>query len=52
MIDVVSVLEVRKICERFNYDIAKPEVDYPWRTRELVVRDPDGFILVFRESNN
>lgn len=49
MIDVDSVSEVRKTCKKFNYEIAKAEVDYPWGTRELVVRDPDRFILVFRE---
>lgn len=50
MIDVESVAEVRLICEKNNFEIAKNEVDYPWGTRELVVRDPDGFILVFREK--
>lgn len=50
MIDVDSVAEVRSICEKNNFEIAKNEVDYPWGTRELVVRDPDGFILVFREK--
>lgn len=49
MIDVDSVQTVREICEANDYEIAKAEVDYPWGTREIVVRDPDGFILVFRE---
>jgi uncharacterized glyoxalase superfamily protein PhnB len=49
MIDVDSVAEVRKICEENDFEIAKAEVDYPWGTREIVVRDPDGVILVFRE---
>ncbi len=52
MIDVNTLSSVRKICEEHNFEIAKSEVEYPWGTRELVVRDPDGFILVFRESIN
>ncbi len=52
MVDVASVAEVRQICEQNNFEIAKTEVDYPWGTRELVVRDPDGFILVFRQKLN
>lgn len=49
MVDVDSVAKIREICEKNDFEIAKAEVDYPWGTRELVVRDPDGFILVFRE---
>lgn len=50
MVDVESVAEIRKVCETNKFEIAKAEVDYPWGTRELVVRDPDGFIIVFREK--
>ncbi len=49
MLDVDSLKEIRKICEENNFEIAKSEVTYSWGTKELVVRDPDGFILVFRE---
>lgn len=49
MIDVDSLKEVRDICEKNSFVITKEEVEYPWGTKELVVRDPDGFILVFRE---
>lgn len=49
MLDVDSVAEVEKICQKNSYEIAVAARDFPWGTRELVVRDPDGFILVFRE---
>lgn len=51
MIDVNDLSEVRRICEENAYEIAKDEVHYPWGTTELVVKDPDGFILVFRVVN-
>lgn len=51
MVDVNSVDEVVKICNQNNFDIAKEPRTFPWGTREVVVRDPDGFILVFREKN-
>lgn len=49
MIDVANLDTVREICLANEFEIAKEEVEYPWGTKELVVRDPDGFILVFRE---
>jgi catechol 2,3-dioxygenase-like lactoylglutathione lyase family enzyme len=52
MVDVSSLLEVRKICELNDFEITKPETSYPWGMRELVIRDPDGFILVFREHTH
>ncbi len=51
MIDVNSVEEVLEICEKNNFEIAKEITDFPWGTKEIVVKDPDGFILVFREKN-
>ncbi len=48
MIDA-PVDEVVKICNENNFEIAaKPRI-FHWGKREVVVKDPDGFILVFRE---
>lgn len=50
MLDVDSVDEIVQICKKNNYEIAVEPKNFPWGTREVVVRDPDGFILVFREK--
>jgi uncharacterized glyoxalase superfamily protein PhnB len=52
MIDVDSVDEVVNICNKNDFEIAVDPKDYPWGTREVVIRDPDGFILVFREAKH
>ena len=49
MIDVDSLEKIMQICNENEFKIVKNPVKYPWGTVELVVRDPDGFILVFRE---
>ncbi|KKR06388.1 MAG: Bleomycin resistance protein [candidate division WS6 bacterium GW2011_GWF2_39_15] len=49
MIDVDCVDEVVEICKANSFEVAVDPVEYPWGTREVVIRDPDGFILVFRE---
>lgn len=49
MIDVDSVDEVVELCKKNKYEIAVGIKEYPWGTKEVVIRDPDGFILVFRE---
>lgn len=49
MIDTDSVDNILEICKKNNFEIAKDITEYPWGTREVVVKDPDGFILVFRE---
>lgn len=49
MIDTDSVNNIVEICKKNDFEIAKEPVTYPWGTREVVVKDPDGFILVFRE---
>lgn len=49
MIDVDSVQEIVDICKRNNYKISVEPKEYYWGTREVVVKDPDGFVLVFRE---
>lgn len=48
MIDTDSISNIVEICNRFGFEIAVQPKDYPWGSREVVVRDPDGFILVFR----
>jgi uncharacterized glyoxalase superfamily protein PhnB len=52
MIDVDNIDKVIEICEKNCFEIAVPSKKYPWGTIELVVKDPDGFILVFRQIMN
>ncbi len=47
MIPVDSVEEILKVCEANNFPIGVPVRHYYWRTLELVVKDPDGVVLVF-----
>ncbi|MBI2356670.1 VOC family protein [Candidatus Dojkabacteria bacterium] len=49
MIDTDSIDEIVQICAKNNFEIASEPKEYYWGTREVVVKDPDGFILVFRE---
>lgn len=49
MIDVNSIKNLIELCTESNTEIVKGPTVYPWGTTELVIRDPDGFILVFRE---
>jgi catechol 2,3-dioxygenase-like lactoylglutathione lyase family enzyme len=49
MIDVDSISEIVDICNKNNYKISVEPKDYYWGTREVVVKDPDGFVIVFRE---
>lgn len=51
MLDSDSVDEVVEICRKNDFEIAVGPRDFPWGTREVVLRDPDGFIIVFRERN-
>lgn len=48
-LDTGSVDDIVKICEKNSFEIAVGIKEYPWGTKEVVIRDPDGFILVFRE---
>ena len=50
MLDVNSIEEIVDICSKNSFEIAKEPTDYYWGTREVVVKDPDGFILVFRAA--
>jgi catechol 2,3-dioxygenase-like lactoylglutathione lyase family enzyme len=49
MVDADSIDEIVKICKKNNYKIAVGPKEFYWGTREVVIKDPDGFVLVFRE---
>jgi uncharacterized glyoxalase superfamily protein PhnB len=50
MIYVSSVNQILKLLKKNNYKISVFPKIYPWGTKELVVKDPDGFVLVFIEK--
>ncbi|MBN2101048.1 VOC family protein [Candidatus Dojkabacteria bacterium] len=52
MVDVESLDVVEKVCRNNNYKIVAPRKEYPWGMTELVVKDPDGFVLVFRQKTD
>jgi catechol 2,3-dioxygenase-like lactoylglutathione lyase family enzyme len=47
MVYVDSVAEVIRQCELAHIEIAVGPRHYYWGTIEVVIKDPDGFILVF-----
>ena len=49
MLHVNSVEEVVKICRKNKFALVVEPKVFPWGTKEVVVKDPDGFILVFIE---
>lgn len=49
MIPVDSIGEIMQICQQNNFSIAVAPRHYYWNTLELVVKDPDGVVLVFIE---
>ncbi len=50
MIDVDSIDKLIAQCKKCEIEIAVPPKTFPWGTREVVIKDPDGFVLVFREN--
>lgn len=50
MLYVDSVDKVVKLAQGNGIPIAVPIREFPWGTREVVIKDPDGFVLVFIES--
>lgn len=52
MLYVDSVDKIIKLCRRNSFPIASPLKKYPWGTKEIVIKDPDGFVLVFIEKIN
>ncbi len=49
MFDVDSIENIFQCANENDLTIAVPIREFPWGTKELVLRDPDGVILVFRE---
>lgn len=47
MINIDSLQEVIEKAARANIPIAVPPRHYYWNTLELVIKDPDGVVLVF-----
>jgi len=50
MIYVSSIRWVLNICNKNKYKISVLPKTYPWGTKEMVIKDPDGFVLVFIEK--
>jgi catechol 2,3-dioxygenase-like lactoylglutathione lyase family enzyme len=46
--DVENIERIKDIAIAQKYAIAKDITTYPWGTDEIVLRDPDGAIVVFR----
>lgn len=49
MLHVEKVSEIKEICMANDFEIAADIREFHWGTKEIVVTDPDGFILVFIE---
>lgn len=49
MFDVASVDDLIEVCRKNDIQIAVAPRVFPWGTKEVVLIDPDGFVLVFRE---
>ena len=49
LVDTVSVDEMAANLEAGGVELAERPMTRPWNVREIVVRDPDGFSLVFFE---
>jgi len=47
MVHVPSLLPVLTAAERAHILLAVPPHRFPWKTIEVVIRDPDGFVVVF-----
>ncbi len=50
MINVPSLEKIEAICQSHSFNISVLPKIYPWGTREMVVKDPDRFVLVFIEK--
>lgn len=47
MINVSSLRYIQTRARKAKIEIAVPPRKYPWGTEELVIKDPDGVVLVF-----
>lgn len=52
MVPVDSVEKILRICQKNKFPIAVGVRHYYWNTLELVVKDPDGVVLVFIQPYN
>ncbi|MFC1780379.1 VOC family protein [Patescibacteria group bacterium] len=50
MIHINSLKRIVNTCKKNKIKIAVPERIFPWGTKEVVIKDPDGFVLVFIEK--
>lgn len=50
MLHVDSVDKIIKICKKNSIKITVSPRIFPWGTKEIVIKDPDGFVLVFIEK--
>jgi len=50
MIQVRSLSNIEKLCKKNKIEITVPRRKFPWGTTELVLKDPDGLVLVFIEN--
>lgn len=49
MFDINSVDDFVALCDEEKIQVAVPPRIFPWGTKEVVLKDPDGVVLVFRE---
>jgi len=49
MIPVDSLKKIIEVCKKNNFFISVPVRHYYWGTLEMVIKDPDGVVLVFIE---
>lgn len=47
--DIKSIKDLMNICKKAEITIYGKPVTYPWGKTEIVIKDPDGVVLVFRE---
>ena len=47
MVSVEKISDLLKVCKEANITLAVGPRHYYWGTLEVVVKDPDGFVLVF-----
>ena len=47
MFAVDTLSEIIKLCKKYKIEIAVKPRHYYWGTLELVIKDPDGLVLVF-----
>lgn len=49
LLDVDSVNEVAEIAHTEKIKISVPITEFPWGSKEIVIKDPDEVVVVFRE---